>query len=656
LVFLLVAAAPASAVVPDSAPVAPMPEAPSAPPTLGAVIDLLKQRQNAAALKAAREFVKAQPGLAAGHEVHGFAAQVNGLTREAEAAYAEALRLEPSRVSVMVRLGQIALDTRDPKKAETWFRKAIAADPDLASPRRGLALALLRQRQLRPALAEANEALKRSGGKDLDAKLLIAQIYNDAGQPALAERTLTEVLTAAPNFVPALLLQGLVKLDLGKAAEAEALFDKVIEQDPKSVSARMGLAIVERSRGQLAKATTEMEAVAKERPEWAMAHLELGRTLLMQKQIDPALRAFDRAEQTSPDPAVTRVRVAQLLAAAGEQDRAIAKAQGAVGSTNAAPMAHALLARIYMNKGLPAQAEGELKKAVAAAPQNVPARIQLARFYRAQKRPAEGIAVLEEGVKAAPDNLELQGALLDVYVSERQADKAVALGERVRRAQGDTPAAYVVFAVINERVGRPAEALEAYQRALEKEPHFLLAARGRASLLARQQRPDEALKLLDETAAAHPRLPEPLMDMAQIEERRGNTAGAISAYRRALARAPENPLLQNNLAYLLSTDPATRDEAAALAEKALATAPGNPAITDTLGWILFQKGDLGRAEQLLSQAAKAAPGAADVRYHLGMVYAKLGKTEEARRELEAALKSPGFKSGDEARRVLETLK
>ena len=38
-----------------------------------------------------------------------------------------------------------------------------------------------------------------------------------------------------------------------------------------------------------------------------------------------------------------------------------------------------------------------------------------------------------------------------------------------------------------------------------------------------------------------------------------------------------------------------------------------------------------------------------------MVLAKQGKKEEARRELECALQSPGFPAADAARRVLETL-
>ena len=108
-----------------------------------------QEGDNAGALKGAREFVKSQPGSAAGHEVHGVAAQVNRLSREAEAAYSESLRLEPGRVTVMLRLGQLALEAREAKKAEGWFRKAVAANPDLGAARRGLALSLLAQRQLR---------------------------------------------------------------------------------------------------------------------------------------------------------------------------------------------------------------------------------------------------------------------------------------------------------------------------------------------------------------------------------------------------------------------------------------------------------------------------------------------------------------------------
>src|SRR4029450_691738 len=103
-------------------------------------------------------------------------------------------------------------------------------------------------------------------------------------------------------------------------------------------------------------------------------------------------------------------------------------------------------------------------------------------------------------------------------------------------------------------------------------------------------------------------------------------------------------------------DPVTSAEAVALAEKAHAAAPNSAAVADTLGWALYQKGDLARAEEILTRAAKAAPASGEVRYHLGMVYAKQGKTEDARRELEAALQGGHSKSPEDAKRAREGLK
>src|SRR3990172_3037654 len=137
------------------------------------------------------------------------------------------------------------------------------------------------------------------------------------------------------------------------------------------------------------------------------------------------------------------------------------------------------------------------------------------------------------------------------------------------------------------------------------------------------------MRLLEETARARPQLAVPLFDLAQMQERAGNTPAAVDAYRRALEREPNSAGLMNNLASLLSADPAGRDEALALAERAYARAPGSSAIADTLGWILYQKGELDRAERLLGQAAPAAPGLPAIHYHLGMVYAKQGKTAAA---------------------------
>src|SRR5262249_37875349 len=148
----------------------------------------------------------------------------------------------------------------------------------------------------------------------------------------------------------------------------------------------------------------------------------------------------------------------------------------------------------------------------------------------------------------------------------------------------------------------------------------------------------------------------PLIDVAQLYERTGNTESAIGAYREALLRSPDQPVALNNLAYLLAKDRAKLKEATTLTERAYQQEPTNPAMADTLGWIFFQQGSLDRAAPLIEQAAQSSPTNSLMQYHLGAVYARLGKRAEARRALERALERPRFADAGDARKLLDSLR
>lgn len=154
----------------------PAAEAPHVPPKLQAAIDTLNRGDAEAALKTAREFVKEDPRSALGHEILGAAAIARSQWAEAERALNEALKLEPRRASALIRLGQLALETKDPKKAEGYFKQALAIAPGTSAARHNLAIAQLRQGQVQNAIATAQESLRLTEGKDLDAKYLLAGI------------------------------------------------------------------------------------------------------------------------------------------------------------------------------------------------------------------------------------------------------------------------------------------------------------------------------------------------------------------------------------------------------------------------------------------------------------------------------------------------
>jgi tetratricopeptide (TPR) repeat protein len=120
-----------------------------------------------------------------------------------------------------------------------------------------------------------------------------------------------------------------------------------------------------------------------------------------------------------------------------------------------------------------------------------------------------------------------------------------------------------------------------------------------------------------------------------------DTPSALRAWREAVRLGDENPYALNALGYTLADegkDPEDFKEALDLTRKALRLAPGNPMIQDSYGWALFKTGDLAGARRELREAVDALPNEAELRYHLGVVYAQMGLTREAQTELTRALR------------------
>ncbi|MES2462200.1 MAG: tetratricopeptide repeat protein [Armatimonadota bacterium] len=114
---------------------------------------------------------------------------------------------------------------------------------------------------------------------------------------------------------------------------------------------------------------------------------------------------------------------------------------------------------------------------------------------------------------------------------------------------------------------------------------------------------------------------------------------AVALLEEAL-RLDENVQTLNALGYTLADKGSTTAEfnrAIELTKKAVAKAPGNPIVLDSYGWALFKKNDLQGARRVLREAVDAAPMIAEIRYHLGVVYAQLGLTTDAAREFDRAL-------------------
>ncbi len=119
-----------------------------------------------------------------------------------------------------------------------------------------------------------------------------------------------------------------------------------------------------------------------------------------------------------------------------------------------------------------------------------------------------------------------------------------------------------------------------------------------------------------------------LRSLGEVRYKQEDYAGAKQAYQAALAKAPDNVFILNNLAYMLAEN--LNDAAAALpyAQKAAELMPTDPNMADTLGWIYFQNDQREPAERELRRSLQLGETPAAL-YHLGRVLESLGQTDEA---------------------------
>ena len=113
-----------------------------------------------------------------------------------------------------------------------------------------------------------------------------------------------------------------------------------------------------------------------------------------------------------------------------------------------------------------------------------------------------------------------------------------------------------------------------------------------------------------------------LWAQASFLEQRGEYEAAIAIYEIMYERAPEQPVIANNLASLISTyrdDPESLERAYAVARR-LRGADFGP-FQDTYGWIAYRRGEYQDALDHLEPAAAALADDPLVQFHLGMTYA-----------------------------------
>lgn len=218
-----------------------------------------------------------------------------GLLKEAASSYTKALSIQPMSRELKFRRATTLFNAGDFTQSAQFAGEAQAQHPDdLRFPR-------LRARALYESGAAARafavlEPIARANPRDASTQFALADMYNNAGRDADAERTLRALLEITPDNPDALNYLGYLLADKGRQLdEAVRLVQRALDAEPGNPSFLDSLGWAHFRRGDLVQAERFMAPAAQQLPRNSVIQDHLGDILAGQGRWSEAIAAWTRA-------------------------------------------------------------------------------------------------------------------------------------------------------------------------------------------------------------------------------------------------------------------------------------------------------------------------------------------------------------------------
>ena len=309
---------------------------------------------------------------------------------------------------------------------------------------------------------------------------------------------------------------------------------------------------------------------------------------------------------------------------------------------------------------------GDLRQSLAlessaAAAVNAPAQLSVKELYTTgtdaveRQRYAQAVPLLERAVELEPTHRAAWTNLGRAYLGLHQTDAAIGAFRKQIDLNTYDQYAYNNLGFAYRSQQKLPEAEAAFLKQLEIDPLNEYAHTSLGGLHLELHRYDAAAAAFEKAIALAPQSASLRVQLGEALLNLGEPDRARAAFTRAVELDP-SPQTWNGIAYQLALNHTDLELAQRYAESAVAamTAASRTvsidhvsardlsqigsmaAYWDTLGWVHFAKGDLDRAEKLVAAAWRLQQHA-EVGDHLGQIYEKQGRREDAIRAYALAM-------------------
>jgi superkiller protein 3 len=297
---------------------------------------------------------------------------------EAQAAYEEAIRIDPENSGATANLGTCLLHNRQIRRAREVLEAFVSRHPEDVPTRLVLARVFIRQADLERAAALL-EAILKTQPDLLTARYNLGFLSYRLRRYDVARTHLRRAVEIRPEFPEAFYTLGLNAMALGHLDEAIAAFERAVVLDPRHVGARFNLANAHARAGNTAEWQKHQAVFAdlsgrskaqQERETQIKASSVEAIRLIQQQRLPEALAEYAALAERFPDHAPLHLEVGRLQHRLGRREEALRSLRRAVELDARLSQPHYLLAEIYREIGDTEAARREIE--IFAALETIP--------------------------------------------------------------------------------------------------------------------------------------------------------------------------------------------------------------------------------------------------------------------------------------------
>ena len=461
-------------------------------------------------------------------------------------------------------------------------------------------------RRFAPAAENAVMAIQHDLSK-IEYRDLLAQIYLNSGQfdkAAIEYRTILQIdpQNVAATFTLAQLLERV------KPLEALELYNSLLVRQGPTWEVLLQIAQLNSALQRYDKSIEALEQMQKIDPGNLAVKQNLAEVYIRVKNYDKARGLLNDVLEKNPANIMLRATLADVYLQQNDWVSARKELFTVLQSDSLDPDTHlrigvAFYAQTLKDTLVIPEAISVFKKYEKNFPADARPYVYLGELHRGIKKDSVAEQYFTRATQSSNWNGDAWWQLGWMYFDKQDFKETISIMNKAKQYISDDFRIYMLLGIAYNRSGMNQDSRVALERAVELNPADLNAL--------------SSLGLTYDALTMH--------------------AESDSAYERALRIDPKFPLVLNNYAYSLSERGLQLERAEKMSKESLAADSLNPSYLDTYGWILFQKGKYAEALPNIQKAVDLGDASPVVLEHLGDVYDKLNRADEAKKYWKKAL-------------------